>query len=482
MPKPSFLIDIKNRKIASTRTVKAKIFLSGPRVIHIPLKKILKGGLILFAVFSLISGFAQAPINKSSLAQSSQNAEERQQLEAQLQELEKEIDQHEKTIETYKKQGNTLTSEIKRLEEKIKQLALQIKAINFNLKKLNQEITETTVQISSTENELAFNKEALTKTLRLLYETGDEGLIDIILKNPKFSDFYAEVNNLLVVKDNLKETVQKTTELHQKLVDQKEQLALQKADVEELKSYQESQKTNIKKTQGEKSNLLKVTKGQETKYQQILKETKKTAAEIRSRIFKLLGGGEMTFEEAYKIAKMAESATGVRAAFLLAILDGESRLGQNVGRCTYNQIMRGGTTAMHPTRDIPIFLQLMQELQKLGMNSSSVTVSCPNRDGTYGGAMGPAQFIPSTWNVYKNKISETTGNRPANPWNNADAFVAAALYLKDLGAAQQTITAERKAAAKYYSGSRWSVHLWDYGQSAVRRAAGFEDDIKAIAS
>jgi len=480
MPKPSFLIDIKNRKIASTRTVKAKIFLSGPRVIHIPLKKILNGGLILFAVFSLISGFAQAPINKSSLAQSSQNIEqERQYWEAQLQELEKQIDQHEKTIEAYKKQGSTLTNEIKRLEEKIKQLTLQIKAVKFSLKKLSQEIAETTVQISSTENELAFNKEALTKTLRLLYETGDEGLIDIILKNPKFSDFYAEVNNLLVVKDNLKETVQKIIELHQKLVDQKEQLALEKTDVEELKAWQESQKTNIKKTQDEKSNLLSVTKGQEVKYQQILKETEKTAAEIRSRIFKLLGGGEMTFEEAYKIAKMAEGATGVRAAFLLAILQGESALGKNVGRCTYNQIMRGGTMAMNPTRDIPIFLQLMQEL---GINPSSVTVSCPNADGTYGGAMGPAQFIPSTWNAYKNSISTVTGNKPANPWNNADAFVAAALYLKDLGAGQQTVAAERKAAAKYYSGSRWANHLWDYGQAAVNRAQGFAEDIKTITS
>jgi len=469
--KPSFLIDIKKRKTTSTEKIKTKIFLSEQKIIHLPLKKIVKRSLIVFAIFSLVSGFAQAPINKSSLAQSSQNLEqERQYWEAQLQELEKEIDQHEKTIEAYEKQGKTLANEIKNLEEKIKQLTLQIKAINLNLKKLNQEIDETTNQISLSENELAFNKEALTKTLRLLYETGNEGMIDIILKNPKFSDFYTEVNNLLTVKDTLKETVQKITELHQKLVDQKEQLALQKTDVETLKSFQESQKENIKKIQDEKSNLLKITKGQEEKYQQILKEKKQTAAEIRSRIFKLLGGGEMTFGEAYKIAKMAEQATGVRAAFLLAILDGESKLGRNVGRCDYQ-------TAMHPSRDIPIFLEIMAELN---LSPNSVKVSCPNSDGVYGGAMGPAQFIPSTWNLYKDKVSEITGHRPANPWNNADAFVAAALYLKNLGADQQTVAAERKAAAQYYAGNRWTYHLWDYGQAAVNRAAGFEDDIKTI--
>jgi membrane-bound lytic murein transglycosylase B/chaperonin cofactor prefoldin len=474
--KPSCLIDIKNKETPSPKIVKKRVDLSRSKIIYLPIKKIAKISLIFFAVFSLIYGFAQAPSNKSLLASSAQQGqsaeEERQYWENQLQELEKQIDDYEKTIATYKKQGDTLSSEIKKLEAKISQLNLQIKAVTLNLKKLDQEISETSNQIASTESELSFNRDALAKTLMLLYETGDEGLLDIMLKNPKLSDFYGEVNNLLAVKDSLKDTVAKIADLHQKLVDQKEQLALEKLDVEQLKAYQESQKLTIKKTQDEKANLLKVTKGQETKYQQMLQETKKSAAEIRSRIFKLLGGGEMTFGDAYKIAKMAEDATGVRAAFLLAILDGESKLGKNVGKCSY-------TTAMHPTRDIPIFLKLCKELN---LNPNSVTVSCPNSDGVYGGAMGPAQFIPSTWNAYKDRIASITGHNPPNPWNNADAFIAAALYLKDLGADQKTTAAERKAAAKYYAGSRWSYYLWSYGQGAIDRAERFADDIKTITS
>lgn len=472
--KPSFLSDVKGKKLISGRNLSNRINLSNSKTIFLPIKKITKIAVIAFAAVALIFGLAKAPSN-SSLAQANQSTDqERQQLESQLQTLQVQMDEQQALVDSYKQKGSTLSSEIKRLEANIKQLNLQIKAVTINLQKLNQEISDTTVQISSTESDLDVQKNALDQTLRLVYENDNEGLMAVILKNPNLSDFFSETNNLLTIKNSVAETVQKITDLHQKLVEQKTQLSLEKSDVQALKTYQESQKQNIQQTQQQKTTLLTETKGIESKYQQLLAQTKQTAAEIRSRIFKLLGGGQMTFEEAYKIAKMAEDATGVRAALLLSILQGESALGKNVGQCSYQ-------TAMHPTRDIPIFLKILAELKSANMPiPEPIKVSCANSDGAYGGAMGPAQFIPSTWNAYSEKISKVTGNHPANPWNNADAFVASALYLKDLGADQQTVTAERKAAAKYYSGSRWSYHLWDYGQSAVNRAAGFEDDIKTI--
>ena len=411
---------------------------------------------------------------------------ERTALEQQLADLEKQIEENQQKINEYQKQGKSLSGEISSLNAKISKLNLQIKAINVQLQQLNKDIGTTQQQINQTENQIDGHKTALGDSLQALYEADRESTMEILLSNNRLSDFFGNLNNITLLQDNIRVALNEIVRLRQQLLEQKQQLSTEKSDTENLIAIQQSQKTGLQSTQQQKSTLLKVTKGKESEYQKILTQTKATAAQIRSRIFELLGGGELTFEKAYNYAKLAEGATGVRAALTLAILDRESKLGKNVGRCSYK-------TAMHPTRDVPYFLEL---LGKLGIDptSQSAYVSCANSHGAYGGAMGPAQFIPSTWKLYSAAISKVTGNTPPNPWNNSDAFVATGLYMQDLLASQSCVSyananksavsyqtlLERCAAAKYYSGGSWYTYRFWYGQPVVDRANEFQDDIDTL--
>lgn len=463
--------DVRNKKTSILN-------LSYYRQFHFPATLIFKSAVVLIAISFFLFAFVYAPVYKfpplTFAAQSAQTEEDKKRLEAQLTELEKQITDYENTIAQYQKQGLSLKNEIKTLESQVAKLNLQIKAVNLSLGKLNQEINGTQLKIISSEKNISFNKEALSQALQDLYENEDKSLMEIFLANPSLSDFFGDLNNLVFVQDNLRATLDKIVQFRNELVDQKEQLALKKADTETLKAYQASQKQNIQKTQTQKNEILKVTKGKESEYQKLVAETKKTAAEIRAQIFQLLGGGELDFGKAYELAKFAEQTTNVRAALILAVLDRESALGLNVGQCLYK-------TAMHPTRDIPLFLNIIKDLNlEKNLESGIIKVSCPNADGAYGGAMGPAQFIPSTWVLYKDKVAKITGNNPPNPWNSTDAFMATALYLKDAGAA----TNEKIAAAKYYCGSRWNryVCLNVYGKKVVEQAESFQNDIDVLSA
>lgn len=423
-------------------------------------------------------------------AQTVQNSAERAALEAELQELETKIAEYEKTVKEYQQQGSTLKGEISRLTAQINKLNLQVRSITLNLSKLNGEISATSQKISSTESDMERKKKVIASALRDIERNENQNLLEILLANPSLSDFFGNVNNILIIQNNLQESLRELEGLRENYVDQKEQLGIQKSDTETLKAYQESQARLVESLKKDKNDILKVTKGKESEYQKILSETKQTAAQIRSRLYHLIGGGEMTFAQAYDLALFAEKTTGVRSALLLAVLDQESALGKNVGRCDYQ-------TAMHP-RNIPVFLEIVAELgMEADLAAGKIKVSCPIiSDGAYGGAMGPSQFIPSTWVMYKDKISQITGVKPASPWNNRDAFVATALYLKDNynssacvnygnnnrhTLSEQTLR-ERCAAAMYYAGGRWYTYRFAYGEPVLDRAAGFEADIAVLNS
>ena len=438
------------------------------------------------AAFFLILGSASAPTvfmlatstasGDTTTATSTDPTAERTALEAQLTQLNAQIDQYQGQITTYQKQGSTLSSQINQLNAQIAKVNLQIQATQLTIAGLDQEIVDTQTKIGVTQGEITAKKTAIGQLLQGLYQNDQTSLLELFLKNPRLSDVWSDSQNLALAQDSLRVNVQQITDLATQLQGQEQEFSASRADAASAAAYAQAQQQEIANTKDQKNQLLVATKGQESKYQVLLTQTKATAAQIRNRIFQLLGGGQLTFESAYQYAKLASGATGVPPELILAVLDRESALGQNVGQCSYK-------TSMSPS-NIPIFLQITQQLN---IDPNTMMVSCANADGAYGGAMGPAQFEPSTWELYASGVSGITGDNPSSPWNNADAFAATGLYLKDAmtGCAavySKQIDQERCTAAKYYAGSRWKSYLWTYGQAVVDVAQGFAQDIATINS
>jgi len=170
----------------------------------------------------------------------------------------------------------------------------------------------------------------------------------------------------------------------------------------------------------------------------------------------------------------------------LAILTQESNLGANVGQCYLKNPDTGagvgkntGTpfwNVMKPTRDVEPFLEITN---KLGFNAFQTAVSCPIAGVVgWGGAMGPAQFIPSTWMGYKDKVAALTGKSPANPWDIRDAFVAASVLLKANGA-NATYQGEWNAAMRYFSGST-NLKYRFYGDSVMELTKKYDSDLETL--
>ena len=327
----------------------------------------------------------------------------------------------------------------------------------------------------------------------------DYSLVEVLLSNDKFSEFFKDVASFRAIKDSLNESVAILHGIKRDTNEQKNQLYSKQEEEAEMKRIQELQKQEIEVKEREKEQILTVTRGEEEAYQQLLRSQQQTAAELRNQLFQLLGGGGgIPLPQAVTLAQYASSKTGVSPALILAILEQETNIGSNLGSCLFTD-SQSDRPIMHPTRDEPLFLAIAEIL---GFDPYSRTVSCPlyqsgQRVG-WGGAMGPSQFIPSTWAIYGGIVNNGSGGwtynqsadairringgtGPANPFNNQDAFLATALLMRDNGA-DGTFAGDRRAALRYYAGWGGASNPANafYGDQVMNRKAKFEGQIQIL--
>jgi membrane-bound lytic murein transglycosylase B len=407
-----------------------------------------------------------------------------QECENLLKKLEEEIKKLEETIGKTEQEKKTLKNQIFLLKQKIEKLTLEIQQTNILIQDINRQIKDTETSIDSTSFKIEESRKKLAQILETIYKEDQKTFLEILLSEKTLSSFFDNLSALGNLTNKSQEILKNIKDLKNSLESQKQTLEEERDELENLVKIRNLQKEESEKTKKDQEYFLKITESQYQKYLKDKEATEKEAAKIRARIFELIGVPKApTFGEAYELAKWIEKIIGVRPAFLLAVLTQESNIGKNVGQCFLKNSQTGtGTRAnngekiervMHPWRDVPYFMELTQELKRDPFNT---LVSCPMSFG-WGGAMGPAQFIPSTWAKYKERVKAITGS--ADPWNIKDAFVAAALYLADFGATKKTYDAEWKAAMIYFSGSANAKYSF-YGNSVMAIALRYENEIKIL--
>ena len=367
------------------------------------------------------------------------------QIEAQLTDLINKQKEQQKQTGTLKGDVDYLTSQINALKTKIKARALAITQLKVNIK-------EKVNTIQSLSNKIDREHESLAQLLRNTNEFDDENIVHLILSDASISNFYSDLESYASIKQAVKASadlirgIKTETEVVKKDLEKK-----QDAETDAKVELENAQK-KVVKSETEKKQLLAISKDKEQAYQKLAAEKKARADKIRAALFQLRDTKAIPFGTALKYAQEVQIKTGVRPAFLLAIITQETNLGANIGTCNRpdDPPSKNWKAVMKPDRDQGPFERITSAL---GLNPYSVPVSCP-WNGGWGGAMGPSQFIPSTWELYAKKIASALNiSGMPNPWEPRDAFFASSIYLGELGADNGGYTAERTAALKYYAGS-----------------------------
>jgi len=424
----------------------------------------------------------------------------RAQLERELEACDKEIAEWTETLNRTKRDSASFATDIAALTAKIKAAQANIKGKNIAIANLTKDIAIKQSEISILNTRITNGKKAIADILRKTNDINSYSLVEAMFSDKNLSEFFVDIDTYASTERALADlftelrTVKNLTEAQKATLNKKREAeAAARASLE-------ASKKEVEINQAEKKTLLAINQTKEKTYAQVLADRQAKAAKIRSTLFPLRDAGPIEFGDALRYAEAASAKTGVRAAFILGIFATESgkgsdgTFGRNIGQCLLTNTPSKGdgkgrntgtffSQVMKGIRDVDPFTEITK---KLGLDPYAQPVSCP-QSGGYGGGMGPAQFIASTWKSMESAIAQATAKSIPNPWDPADAFMASALYLRDLGASTQDWTNERTAACKYNSGRTCYINGGagpglGYGNTVMANAAIIQQDVDFLQS
>lgn len=441
-------------------------------------------------VFSIV-----IPTQHSSFVYAQSVNEQEAKLKAEYDQLQVEIVKWQGVLQDTQAKAKGIQGDITGLNAKIKEAELTIKAKNIAISQLGGQIAQKNKTITVLESKMIRGKESLAQLIRKADQIDSYTLPEVILAGRNLSEFFQDLDSFNSIHRSMEEHFNMIQEVKASTEKEKKDLDTKKNQEADAKYVVETKKKTISVSQKEKTQLLSVTKQEEKAYQGVLADRQARAATIRAALFRLRDSEGINFGQALEYATNASKATGVRAALLLAILTQESDLGKNQGSCLLTNVENGdgvgkntGTIferVMSAPRDTVPFKSITS---RLGIDWKIRPVSCPPgakffSGRGFGGGMGPSQFIPSTWELFKSRIGPAVGVSAdqADPWNPFHAFTATAIYMEDLGAVSGGFTAERNAACRYYSGAackpgRKPANVF-YGDQVMKKAEEIQANI-----
>lgn len=430
-------------------------------------KAILLSGLFLIILFF---AFPPNKIISSENGSEEINAEENNikinQIKEEIRQVQDEVNKYDLEIKAKQKEVRTLKTEVSIYEDRIYKNELEVRETKLTTEEVEFEIKETEDKISESEIKIEKDRAFLKNFVQLLYSYEQDSILEMLMTKENISDFFNEFDAVESVKDEIFKTIVNLKNEKEEAGLRKEELEEQNEDHYKLIQMRIDQNGSLDDLKKQKNELLEITKGEENKFQQIMEENKNILPSLRAQLHDLQSlGQKIEFDDALSASEYASSVTGVRQEFILAIFQVETRWGALKGTGNweddlYKCYLR--LSKIYSSREAYYVKRAETEknaffsiVNRLDLDPMSVTVS---KEPSYGcgGAMGFAQFLPSTWVAYEGRVSAITGNYPPNPWNLADALVTMAVKVSDIkGVTSGDSNAEYEAAGRYIGGGAW---------------------------
>lgn len=367
--------------------------------------------------------------------------------QAEIAELNQKIAELQSKKNTVAEEAELINNQIAVIAERLAAAQLELKATQESLSGVVLKKKQTEATIEELTEKLEVQKNQLRALLRLLYAKEQTSFVDVWLSSDSLSEVLAEQQAVQALQDESLTLMQELQNEADTLRRHEEVLAAQHEELAATSRLLAGQQSALDQQKKEQAQFLAAKKDEQKRYEAKIVEARAAREEIEAGLFALKSAGvKLSLTTASEMAEHASSLTGVRPSLLLAVLKIESNMGTNIGSGTFPDDMQ-------PASREPF----MRIAKALGRDPATMPISRAVSYG-WGGAMGPAQIMPQTWEGIEPRLKTLLKKPQPDPYDLTDAIVGTAVLLADKGAA--TAAGEREAVGRYLAGPNWQNFPW----------------------
>lgn len=243
---------------------------------------------IIFIIF-LLSVLFGAPfmvhiVGATSISELKSKIDERN---TKIQDLEKEISGYQKMIEAVGKEKDTLQNAVQILEISGKKLATDMKITENKISLADSNIGKLSVEISDKKQQITQNDEALSESIRRLYDFDSTSLIEIVVGYEKMSDFWNIIENLEKFQSSIQDNLNTLRVLKEEYTNKKSSEEQKRRELANLKSQLADQKKIVDYNKTEQTKLLKETQNKESVYKTMVAEKLRLKEQFEKELLNL---------------------------------------------------------------------------------------------------------------------------------------------------------------------------------------------------
>ncbi len=212
-----------------------------------------------------------------------------------------------KSVSELNKEKNEINNKIKDSKESLEKskeqktnILKEVEKLDFELDKVQAELDTLEKRLSDTQKSLANSEQELKKAtekrekqyeslksrMRVMYEYGNQGYLNILLDSKGFTDFFKRIEYVNYITKHDKEIFEKYKKTEELIALKVEQIKVEKANIEVLKNDTQKKKDEVNKKIKEKQQMVANLNKEQASIEQRIKDLQKEDAEITSLINK----------------------------------------------------------------------------------------------------------------------------------------------------------------------------------------------------